>query len=157
MFYRGEVAITKKNGAVKYSIGRCTGKTYGFEPFPENIPETSERLWRITKSPDALQIHCNGLKVLEYLFNSSHPTDEDLREICENLWSGESKGKLELLDIDKATKKIRVVACPESSQYGITQIQPIGTVMKASCGFIECLENRTWSTPNCLGNGRICS
>eukprot|EP00116_Pleurobrachia_bachei_P014532 sb/3474794/ len=27
-----------------------------------------------------------------------------------------------------------VVACPELSQYGITQIQPIGTVMKVKCG-----------------------
>nr|AFK75480.1 putative secretory peptide-70 [Pleurobrachia bachei] len=105
-FYRHKVGIEKQKQGYKYSIRRCTGELWGFVLFPViAIPDTEEKTWRITKSADGLQIHCNGLKVLDYNFYSS-PT-KDHRQNCVDLWSGESKGDLKLTNEDKGTKKIR--------------------------------------------------
>ena len=102
-FYRHEVGIEDN----KYSIARCTGYTWEFVDFQVAIPDTSERLWRITKRFDGLQIHCNGLEVLDYIFENSHPTNDVYKQRCVNFWSGESKRTLRITSVDVSTKKIR--------------------------------------------------
>ena len=84
-----------------YSIAKCTGVGWEYVRFPATIPDGT-RIWRIEITGENLVIHCNGEKVLEYLFAES-----SFNPICTNSWQREEDSYFVFNGIDTASKRFR--------------------------------------------------
>ena len=67
-----------------YNIRHCT--PYYTQKFPVTPPTSVKKTWRITVSPDDIEIECNTLKVLHFIFNDTVRHD--------NLCTKKVKGKI---------------------------------------------------------------
>ena len=100
-FYRNEIAIVDSSGNTLYSIGKCTSYSWKFVKFPLAIP-SGTRIWRLTKTGEKIVIHCNGEKVLEYVFSES-----SYNPGCSDNWEGDEEGSFYFAGIDYASSRFR--------------------------------------------------
>jgi hypothetical protein len=65
--------------AVQYRISWCTS-SFSYPSFPFSLPSSIDKVWRITLTRESavrLQVHCNGVEVLNVLISEETCTRSD--------------------------------------------------------------------------------
>ena len=84
--------------AIRYRVSKC--QSYP-NRFPTEPPDDVEKIWTFTKTSTVLNISCNGVEVLNYVFSESV-----LGGKCANFWSRDVETIL-FDDADNATDSYR--------------------------------------------------
>ena len=89
----------KFSSPMEYAIGYCTGLT----SLPVQPPNKVDKMWTIRKTATALNIECNGVEVLNYLFSDSSNSE------CVTNWGGDAVEKIQFYPDDTASDGYRAM------------------------------------------------
>ena len=85
---------------MQYFIADCTGDGIGRNGWinlPAETPTEAEKIWTITKTQTALNITCNDVEVVNYVFADSSESS------CVRMWGGDIIEKIKFTVYDTAS------------------------------------------------------